>query len=115
MLGDTDGRAAVEEVLQEQKLRARGCCSTTTGTWSSPCAMRSSTRHELIGTEITDVLEQAQREHGARHTRSIGSGTTSNITSGTTTAPVIDLRDAVLPTQATGSQDAQEPRVEPAG
>ena len=124
VLGDKDGRAAVEEVLQQQKLRAKALLDDNR---HLVVALRDAllTRHELIGTEITDVLEQAHREHAAAHTRSIGSGTTSNAASGTTTtAPVIDLRDAVqstqpvLPTQATGprdTEDTRETRVEPAG
>ncbi|HEY3925811.1 MAG TPA: AAA family ATPase [Acidothermaceae bacterium] len=118
VLGDKDGRAAVEEVLQQQKLRAKALLDDNRHLVT---ALRDALleRHELIGTEITDVLEQAQREHGARQTRSIGSGTT--------TTPVIDLREAaqpvqpaqaVLPTQATGpreTQDSQDARIEPAG
>ena len=72
VLGDTEGRAAVEEVLQQQKVRGRGLLEDNR---HLVAALRDALleRHELIGTEITDVLEQAQREHGARQTRSIGS------------------------------------------
>ena len=127
VLGDKEGRAAVEEVLQQQKLRAKALLDDNR---HLVVALRDALleRHELIGTEITDVLEQAQREHIARGTRSFGAGTTAT--------PVIDLRDqvssteaapaegsvqaeqsvpAVLPTQATGQRDSRESKVEPAG
>jgi cell division protease FtsH len=109
VLGDKDGRAAVEEVLQQQKLRAKALLDDNR---HLVVALRDALleRHELIGTEITDVLEQAQQAHAGRSTRTFGSGTGLD--------SVIDLREAVLPAlpeQATGPRDTREPRVEPAG
>ena len=115
VLGDKDGRAAVEEVLQQQKLRAKALLDDNR---HLVIALRDALleRHELIGTEITDILEQAQRGHAARGTRDFGSGTGP-----VASDSVIDLREPAaltVPTQAIGprdTQDTREPRVEPAG
>ena len=112
VLGDKDGRAAVEEVLQQQKLRAKALLDDNR---HLVMALRDALleRHELIGTEITDILEQAHREHAARGTRGFGSGTAL-----VASDSVIDLRepaDLPVPMQGIGPRDTQEPRVEPAG
>ena len=65
VLGDPQGRAAVERLLHEQKERVHDCWGTT-GIWSRPCGTRWSSRHELIGKEITAVLEDAARDAGRR-------------------------------------------------
>jgi ATP-dependent Zn protease len=110
VLGDKEGRSAVEELLQQQKLKAKALLDDNR---HLVIALRDAllARHELIGTEITDVLENAQREHAAASTRTFGSPTTAM----SAMAGVIDLRDATMPTQATGPRDMAEPRVEPAG
>jgi cell division protease FtsH len=96
VLADREGRAAVEELLQEQKLRAK---SLLEGNRHLVEALRDALleRHELIGHEITDVLEAAAGPAVA--------------------APlIIDLReDAVRPadgaTRADGVSRADEGRV----
>jgi ATP-dependent Zn protease len=59
VLGDAAGRRRTEELLQEQKLVVRGLLENNQHLVS---AMRDALidRHELIGHEITDVLEAAQ-------------------------------------------------------
>ena len=58
VLGDSEGRRRVEEMLQRQKVVVRGLLETHA---HLVAALRDALieRHELIGTEITDVLEQA--------------------------------------------------------
>ena len=58
VLGDRDGRSAVEDVLQEQKVKAKGLLESNRHLVE---ALRDAllARHELIGHEITDVLEAA--------------------------------------------------------
>jgi cell division protease FtsH len=58
VLGDSEGRRRVEETLQRQKVVVRGLLETHS---HLVAALRDALmeRHELIGTEITDVLEQA--------------------------------------------------------
>jgi cell division protease FtsH len=58
VLGDSEGRRRVEELLQRQKVVVRGLLETHA---HLVAALRDALveRHELIGTEITDVLEQA--------------------------------------------------------
>jgi cell division protease FtsH len=58
VLGDSEGRRRVEELLQRQKVVVRGLLETHS---HLVAALRDALveRHELIGTEITDVLEQA--------------------------------------------------------
>jgi len=58
VLADRDGRSAVEDVLQEQKVKARGLLESNRHLVE---ALRDALleRHELIGHEITDVLEAA--------------------------------------------------------
>ncbi len=62
VLGDTQGRAMVEDLLQRQKTTVRGLVSTNR---HLVAALRDALmeRHELIGHEITDVLEGARAAH----------------------------------------------------
>ena len=65
VLADPEGRAAVEEILQREKSHVRVLMSENRDLVE---ALRDSLleRHELIGREITDVLERAmQRRDGA--------------------------------------------------
>jgi ATP-dependent Zn protease len=80
VLGDGQGRAAVEELLQEQKTMVRGLLESNQ---HLVAALRDALieRHELIGREITDVLEAAAAEGGVVRP---GEATMSR---------VIDLRD----------------------
>jgi ATP-dependent Zn protease len=82
VLGDTEGRRRVEELLQQQKVTVRGLLESNQ---HLVVALRDAllSRHELIGREITDVLEAAAEANpsGAR--------------------PVIDLRGV-----SAGSPDA---------
>ncbi len=61
VLGDTQGRAAVEAVLQEQKQHVHDLLRRHK---HLVAALRDAllTRHELVGNEITAVLEQAAAE-----------------------------------------------------
>jgi len=58
VLGDAEGRTRVEELLQRQKVVVRGLLESN---MHLVAALRDALveRHELIGTEITDVLESA--------------------------------------------------------
>jgi ATP-dependent Zn protease len=87
VLGDRDGRVAVEELLQEQKLKAKGLLESNKHLVE---ALRDALleRHELIGHEITDVLEAAASAQP------------------NTPDTVIDLRDA--PSQPSGATDVAE-------
>ncbi len=62
VLGDAEGRQRVEEILQQQKVVARGLLEANRHLVE---ALRDALldRHELVGREITDVLEAA-RESG---------------------------------------------------
>jgi len=73
VLGDPAGHAAVERLLQEQKALVAGLLRDHR---HLVAALRDALleRHELVGSEITDVLEQAARAAGAE-------------------APVVDLRE----------------------
>jgi len=64
VLGDVQGRARVEELLQRQKVTVRGLLENNL---HLVAALRDALveRHELIGTEITDVLERAARDAGS--------------------------------------------------
>jgi ATP-dependent Zn protease len=59
VLADSEGRGRVEELLQRQRLFVRGLLDSNQ---HLVAALRDALleRHELIGSEITDVLEQAQ-------------------------------------------------------
>ena len=60
VLGDPDGRARVEDILQQAKQRAHSLLEANRHLVE---ALRDALleRHELIGSEITDVLEEARR------------------------------------------------------
>jgi ATP-dependent Zn protease len=62
VLADSDGRARVEKILQEQKAFTRALLGENRHLVE---ALRDSllTRHELIGREITDILSAAADEH----------------------------------------------------
>ena len=62
VLGDTQGRAAVERLLHEQKRHVHDLLAEN---MHLVAALRDAlvTRHELIGAEITTVLEDAAAEH----------------------------------------------------
>jgi ATP-dependent Zn protease len=59
VLGDAEGRSRVEELLQRQKVFVRGLLETNQ---HLVAALRDALldRHELIGSEITEVLEAAR-------------------------------------------------------
>jgi ATP-dependent Zn protease len=87
VLGDREGRAAVEELLQEQKVKAKGLLESNRHLVE---ALRDALleRHELIGHEITDVLEAA----AAASPRA--ASTVFPVSTGLPVSTVIDLRDA---------------------
>jgi ATP-dependent Zn protease len=62
VLGDTEGRAAVQALLERQKAKAKALMEANTHLVE---ALRDALveREELIGSEITDVLEAAQARH----------------------------------------------------
>jgi cell division protease FtsH len=98
VLGDKDGRAAVEEVLQQQKLTAKALLDDNRHLVE---ALRDALieRHELIGSEITDILERADASHSARRTRDFGTATIPALAPpATPVTPVIDLRDKPVET-----------------
>ena len=68
VLGDPQGREAVQALLVRQKARAKDLLSENTHLVE---ALRDALleREELIGSEITDVLEEAQRRHEAAQRR----------------------------------------------
>lgn len=84
VLGDAEGRAHVEELLQRQKVMVRGLLESNQ---HLVAALRDALmdRHELIGIEITDILEAAA-EAGPD-----GDGTVR---------PTIDLRPGHEPARA---------------
>jgi cell division protease FtsH len=128
VLGDKDGRAAVEEVLQQQKLTAKALLDDNRHLVE---ALRDALieRHELIGSEITDILEHADSSHSTRRTRDFGTATIPALAPpATPITPVIDLRDkpaeaSSIPLQAgadlvetsPAAPAVQEPADEPAG
>ncbi|GAA4357613.1 AAA family ATPase [Angustibacter luteus] len=63
VLGDSEGRRMVEDLLQEQKRAVRDLMSNNKHLVE---ALRDALleRHELIGPQITDVLEAAAARHG---------------------------------------------------
>ena len=85
VLGDSEGRRRVEEMLQRQKTVVRGLLDTNQ---HLVAALRDALleRHELIGREITDVLEQAAAD-GPRRTP-IGERTIDLRTSATSSTAV---------------------------
>ncbi|MGH8888805.1 MAG: AAA family ATPase, partial [Acidothermaceae bacterium] len=97
VLGDRAGRAAVEELLQEQKLKAKGLLEANRHLVE---ALRDALleRHELIGHEITDVLEAAAAAAPREHVSMFDAPT------------IIDLRDSLTDQaqQAPGATGAAE-------
>jgi cell division protease FtsH len=88
VLGDAAGRRRVEDLLQQQKIVAHGLLSTNSHLVE---ALRDALieRHELVGREITDVLEAARDRHEGVHSITPdGDGTQDP------TPAVIDLRAA---------------------
>ena len=87
VLGDTDGRQRVEELLQDQKTLIKGKLEANQHLIA---ALRDALieRNELIGHEITDVLRAAQ---GAGDAPSLEVGAPAVVDR------VIDLRDDVVP------------------
>jgi cell division protease FtsH len=87
VLGDTEGRRMVEALLQQQRRRADELLLANR---HLVVALRDALveRHELIGSEITDVLEAAQRV--AECELSIGGGAGPAALS----RDVVDVRDA---------------------
>jgi ATP-dependent Zn protease len=67
VLGDPDTRARVEDLLQQQKMRAHSLLDANRHLVE---ALRDALleRHELVGREITDVLEAAQARGPVPHT-----------------------------------------------
>ena len=64
VLADDDGRARVEDLLQEQKMTVQGLLAAN---MHLVAALRDALleRHELIGAEITDILHAAQAADAA--------------------------------------------------
>ncbi len=94
VLGDAEGRRMVEDLLQRQKAEVRSLLAANK---HLVAALRDALleRHELIGHEITDVLEQARRaEHVDRPLRRDA----HRVERGRDTDPVVvDLRDVAAP------------------
>lgn len=88
VLGDGEGRRRVEDLLQRQKVVVRGLLENNL---HLVAALRDALleRHELVGHEITDVLEAAA---AAGRTPGTAGGSTTTGTAGAP-APTIDLRD----------------------
>ena len=125
VLGDKDGRAAVEEVLQEQKLTAKALLEDNRHLVE---ALRDALieRHELIGSEITDVLERAHSSHATKRSRGFGTAAVPAVAppASQPAIPVIDLRDkpadaSPIPHQASADAARQRryknPSTKPAG
>jgi cell division protease FtsH len=95
VLGDGQGRDLVEQLLNEQKVLVRGLLGANRHLVE---ALRDALieRHELVGHEITDVLEAARERHQAASTRSprvaLAPEPPADAASDST---VIDLRDAL--------------------
>ena len=67
-------RTRSRSCCSEQKVVVRGAAARATGTSSRRCATRCSSAQELIGAEITDVLEAAGRGRGHRRTSEVRAG-----------------------------------------
>src|SRR3954451_20529831 len=91
VLGDSEGRRRVEELLQEQKTVVKGKLESNQ---HLVAALRDAlvTRHELIGHEITDVIKAAEIAAGP-DSAVFGAASVTEVPG----APqVIDLRDDVV-------------------
>src|SRR4051795_10269095 len=94
VLGDSDGRRRVEELLQEQKTVVKGKLE---GNQHLVAALRDALieRHELIGHEITDVLKAAEITGEPSHFAAAPAA--AEPAAAEADAPlVIDLRDEVV-------------------
>ena len=71
VLADPSGRATVEDLLQQQKVTVKGLLEQNSHLVE---ALRDALleREELIGREITEILEQAQAKHEQAQEESIG-------------------------------------------
>ncbi|HET9657076.1 MAG TPA: AAA family ATPase [Kineosporiaceae bacterium] len=100
VLGDAEGRRMVEELLQAQKSVALELLSAKR---HLVAALRDALieRHELIGSEITDLLARAEDEHRARTAEPAGQATPA----------VIDLREH----PAAGPDGGELPQEKPEG
>jgi len=95
VLGDSQGRESVEQLLSEQKVLVRGLLGANRHLVE---ALRDALieRHELVGHEITDVLEAARERHQADSTRSPRVALAPVAPAdGDEESRVIDLRDAL--------------------
>jgi ATP-dependent Zn protease len=93
VLADKAGRARVEELLQRQKVVVSGLLESNQ---HLVAALRDALleHHELIGREITDVLEAAAAAHApAVHGPAADDSATRHSDSGTSAPDSIDLRD----------------------
>jgi ATP-dependent Zn protease len=99
VLGDGQTRQLVEELLVRQKTLVRGLLGANR---HLVVALRDALleRHELVGHEITDVLDAAREAHQAN-----GSGRAAVRLARSTQEPVIDLRDDVPDPTAAGLRD----------
>lgn len=95
VLGDSEGRRMVEQVLTTQRDVVRELLGAN---MHLVAALRDALvqRHELIGHEITDVLEAAQAAHDSR---AAATAADDDVT-GRADDVVIDLRDAVTEQQS---------------
>jgi ATP-dependent Zn protease len=86
VLGDAEGRARVEKILQEQKAHTKALLSENRHLVE---ALRDALleRHELIGREITDILMDASEAHGSidlrDHARATGDAAATLVTRAT--------------------------------
>ncbi len=73
VLGDPDGRRRVEDLLQQQKLRAHALMDANRHLVE---ALRDALleRHELVGREITDILDAALAAGGGPQTIDLRDG-----------------------------------------
>jgi len=78
VLADDSGRATVEDLLQEQKVLVKGLLEHNSHLIE---ALRDALleREELIGREITDILEQAQTKHAAGESGSVAEDRTIDV------------------------------------
>jgi cell division protease FtsH len=102
VLSDGEGRRMVEEVLREQKDIALELLAANR---HLVAALRDALieRHELIGHEITDVLQQARDEHAAHSVSQPGAGAVADgVAGGVAGGPVtvVDLREGAARAEA---------------